>query len=213
VDPKIKHYDYFIIPILLLAIFISFSFNKKNSFDSNDAISNNQLQKFSDTLFQSGDIIFRDGRGIISNIFRRLSLKDPKYSHAGIIHVENKNIFVYHMLGGEGGKNNTMRKERIESFCNSFQSNGFGVYRTDQNAASIDSLATVYYNKHIVFDDKFNLSTDDQMYCTELIYKILKEVSGQDNFLPLTAFSGTKYIACDDIFLSSHLRLIQNRKY
>ena len=167
---------------------------------------------FSDSLLKSGDIIFREGRGIISNVFRRLSLKDPRYSHAGIIHIEKGDIYVYHMLGGEEGKNNIMRKERIESFCNANQSNAFGIYRTDQIAKNIDSLTTDYFEKQVVFDDKFNLETDDEMYCTELVYKVLREVSGKNNFLPLTTISGTQYISCADIYLSSHLRLIQSNR-
>lgn len=158
-----------------------------------------------DSLFQSGDLIFRDGRGFISMAFRKLSLKDPRYSHAGIIHREAGEIYVYHVLGGEGGSCNTMRKEPLVSFCSPFQSNGFGVYRTDQDADRIDSLASVFFNRKIEFDEAFDLVSDEKMYCTELVYKILTRVSGIDNFLPLTTLSGVRYESCDNIYLSPHV--------
>jgi hypothetical protein len=50
------------------------------------------------------------------------------------------------------------------------------------------------------------------MYCTELVYKILKKVSGKDNFLPLTNFSGVLYESCDNIYLSPHVVKIYTGK-
>src|SRR3954465_12223690 len=50
---------------------------------------------------KSGDIIFRHGKGIISDFFARLSEKDHRYSHAGIIHIENNIVYVYHLTGGD----------------------------------------------------------------------------------------------------------------
>ena len=165
------------------------------------------------TLFHSGDIIFRDGRGVISSAFRRLSLTDPRYSHAGIIHKENGVVYVYHILGGERNPNNKMRKDLLSYFCSPLQSNSFAVYRMDQNGKKIDSLAAYYFLKKLEFDTGFNLATDNKMYCTELIYKILIMVSGQDNFLPLTTISGLKYEACDNIYLSSHSKKIYSINY
>jgi hypothetical protein len=166
-----------------------------------------------DSLFKSGDIIFRDGRGIISSAFRKLSLRDPRYSHAGIIHREGHRLFVYHLIGGEGNKDNSMRKDDITDFCSTLQANSFAIYRTDQDGSTIDSLAGNYFEQHLQFDTRFDLSTNDKMYCTELVYKILKQVSAQDNFLSLTTLSGVKYVSCDDIYLSSHSKKIYSQEY
>jgi hypothetical protein len=160
--------------------------------------------KIPDSLFHSGDLIFRDGKGFISKAFRKLSLTDPHYSHAGIIHRESNNLFVYHIIGGEGKLNSKMRKEKLADFCSSSLSDGFAVFRTDLKGAAIDSLAGYYYSKKISFDTDFNLDTDDKMYCTELLYKVLEKVSGRNNFITLTHLSGFTYVACDNIYMSLH---------
>lgn len=164
------------------------------------------------SLFHSGDIIFRDGRGAISSLFRNCSLNDPCYSHAGIIHEERGQFYVFHVIGGEGNEG-IMRKDKIVDFCRSEQAYSFAVYRTDQDNYKIDSLAKKYYDNHLRFDPQFDLNSDDKMYCTELIFKILQQVTGENNFLPLTTFAGVSYCACDNIYLSPHLKKIYTHIY
>ena len=194
-------------------LMLSFSQKHKSSvnFKNVNEIDNNSPLYLNDSLFHSGDIIFRDGRGIISNAFKKFSLTDPRYSHAGIIHKENGKTFVYHIIGGHEDKN--MKKEPLTEFCNHIQANAFAVYRTNLDGDKIDFFAKHYYEKNIKFDNDFNLNTDDKMYCTELIYKILTRVSGEINFLPLTTISGIKFEACDNIYLSPHLKKIYSYDY
>jgi hypothetical protein len=167
---------------------------------------------FPDSLFHNGDIIFRDGRGVISTIFRNMSLTDQSFSHGGIIHIEGTQCYVYHVIGGEG-RNSVMRKEKIENFCNRNEAASFAIFRTDLDGKKIDSAAGIYYNKRILFDDKFDLHTDDKMYCTELIYKIFTRLSANNNFIPLTTVNNVSYCSCDNIFLSPHLNRIYSYNY
>ena len=161
---------------------------------------------------QSGDIIFRDGRGFMSSAFRKLSLTEPAYSHTGIIHRIDKKLYVYHLIGGENNPDGLMRLERIENFLNPENALAFAVYRSDLDNSEIDSLAGVFYNAKIKFDMDFDLATDDRMYCTEMVYKILCSVSRMDNYLPLSKISGHSYIACDNIYLSRHMTNIITSK-
>jgi hypothetical protein len=152
---------------------------------------------------QSGDIIFRDGRGAISSIFRNMSLTNQSYSHAGIIHIENNIPFVFHIIGGEGRKS-IIRKELLSEFCSNREALSYAIYRTDLENWKIDSFAGELYRQKIMFDTKFDLLTDDKMYCTEFVYKVLVKASGKDNFLPLTTVNNITYCACDNLFLSPH---------
>ncbi len=212
-----KKYPDIFLMVLLVGASMFFSFSTKNRIDSNVVLNKSALKinnpVIPDTLFRSGDLIFRDGRGFISSVFRRLSLIDPRYSHAGIIHKEDGKLYVFHIIGGEGSKNNQMRKDPFADFCSPLQSNAIAVYRTDLNGKRIDALAEYYFSKKIEFDTDFNLETDDKMYCTELIYHILKKVSGQNNFLPLSTISGIKYASCDNIYLSIHSKKIFSIAY
>src|SRR5689334_9587573 len=65
---------------------------------------------------ESGDVVFRLGHGFISESMRKFSLKDPRYSHAGIISIENGKPVVYHLLGGESSVS-ILQKESLEKFC------------------------------------------------------------------------------------------------
>lgn len=170
------------------------------------------LLQLPDSIIQSGDIIFRDGRGVISMIFRNTSLNDQSYSHAGFIHKEGPETYVYHIIGGESDSS-VMRKEKISDFCSRREAYAFGIYRSGLNESKIDSLAGHYFSQQLRFDDKFDLLTDNKMYCTELVYKILTTVSKVDNFLPLTTVRNVSYCSCDNIFLSPHIKKIYSYKY
>lgn len=167
-------------------------------------------------LLQNGDLIFRHGRGFVSNAFRQLSLRDHRYSHAGIVHLEQGKVFIYHCIGGEENLSNKMRKESLEEFCKPEFVHSFGIYRTDLDASALNTLDAEVgelYKKGLEFDMDFDMKTDGKMYCTEMIYKELIKVSGDKNFLPLTKFSGKTYASCDNIYLSPHCRKIYAYSY
>jgi hypothetical protein len=167
-------------------------------------------------LLRSGDLIFRDGKSFISHALKQFNRKDDRYSHAGIIHKEGDQTYVYHCIGGEGNENNKMMKEKLSSFCADTHVNAFAIYRPalefDQ-LRLIDSLAGNYFNQGIEFDSKFNLEDSRRMYCTELIYKVFKEALGNDNFISLTNMAGVTYVSCDDIFLHSQMQELYSYSY
>ncbi|MFN8143084.1 MAG: YiiX/YebB-like N1pC/P60 family cysteine hydrolase [Bacteroidia bacterium] len=167
-------------------------------------------------LLHSGDIIFRHGRGFISNAFLKFSLKDPRYSHAGIIEIENGNIFVYHCIGGEENKSNKMKKESLAEFCRADRIHSFGIFRTDlgkEALAKIRNEVQAFYSNGLEFDTDFDLRSDNKMYCTEMVYKLLQDASGDKNYIPLTHVSGRTFVSCDNIYLSHHCTGIYSYNY
>lgn len=163
-----------------------------------------------DTLkLQSGDLVFREGIGYISRTLKQFNRADKRFSHAGIIHIQDNEAFVYHCIGGEGNPDNRMKMEKLSSFCASKEALAFGIYRPDLSASlskAVDSLATSYWRKGLEFDTHFDLESNDKMYCTELIYKIYDEVLRENNFVPLTSISGTTYVSCDNIFMQKQVK-------
>ncbi|MBL0103858.1 MAG: hypothetical protein IPP51_08935 [Bacteroidetes bacterium] len=129
------------------------------------------------SLVKSGDIILRDGNSFISDVMRDFSQKDKRYSHAGIIHIEAGNIFVYHILPAEKGHSSFMLKEPIALFCNDLDNNSYAIYRTKADGVAVDRKAGLLYQSHPQFDTQFSLSTDDKLYCTELVYKVFLSAS------------------------------------
>ena len=165
---------------------------------------------------RTGDLIFRHGRGFISNALMSLGRHEQKFSHAGIVAIEAGETFVYHAIGGEENKSNRLRKDPLRLFCDPTAVHSFGVFRTDlaqDNLERIVSEVNAFYREGLEFDTHFDLETDDKMYCTELIYKVFKKVLGNENYLSLSAFSGKKFIGCDDLYLNEHSRLIYLYQY
>lgn len=150
---------------------------------------------------QSGDLIFRNGRGMISRTFRAFNRKSPLYSHAGIIHVQNGKIYVIHLIDG-GSRDGQIQMEPIQKFCSYIECSLYGIYRTKIDGERINLAALSFVMKGIHFDSAFDLVSDDRMYCTEFVYKSL-QTAAPDFFLPLNSISGKPYVACDDLFLAS----------
>lgn len=168
------------------------------------------------STLRSGDLIFRHGRGAISNMLMTFSRKDPKYSHSGIVSIENKKVFVYHAIGGEENVSNKLRKDPLMVFCNPNDVHSFGIYRLDLNSFQLqemDSMAKSYYKLGLEFDTKFDLATDEKMYCSEFVYKMIMGVARNGNYLSLSAVSGMKFIACDGLYLNAHSQSIYSYIY
>lgn len=165
---------------------------------------------------REGDLIFREGKGVISEAMKRLSLKDSRYSHAGIIHFLNDEPYVIHAMGGEYNPLGKIRIEKLSAFCTPEICYGFGIYRTDFTSAEIQQFIRVaedFRQKQLIFDTDFDLDSDDKLYCTELIYKTIQRIRPEENFVTLSRIAGKSYVACDDIYLSKNITFIHSTRY
>ncbi|MEO5570258.1 MAG: YiiX/YebB-like N1pC/P60 family cysteine hydrolase [Bacteroidia bacterium] len=201
--------------ILITAVVFLLPLLYKKSLSRNAAVTSskerNVIPELTKCKFQNGDIILRSGKGFISDVFRQFSLHDKKYSHAGIISIEQNKIFVYHITGGKSNHENELKKELIDSFCNEKENTSFGVYRYDFTAVEKERMVTnmqTFSKKKIVFDSHFDLATDTAMYCTELVYKVVEAATGNRQFLRCTIVDGTKFIAPDNLYLNQHAKMI-----
>jgi hypothetical protein len=152
----------------------------------------------------SGDIVFRLGHGYISETLKNISQKNKRYSHAGIISVENGVPYVYHLIGSESG-NETLRRDMLTDFCLPSAAQCYALYRFDDaalNRDSIDALNRYFFKRSLPFDKRFDLNTDSAMYCTEYVSKILSYASGGKFLIISSELSGFRFIGCDDIYLN-----------
>jgi hypothetical protein len=143
-----------------------------------------------------------------------LNQKEKKYSHAGILTIENRNVYVYHSIGGEENKSNKLRKDLLSTFCNPATVYSFGIYKpllSLKERRAIDSIADNYFKSAMEFDTDFDLQNDDRMYCTEFVYKIFEKV--HPNYFSFSRFSGKDYIACDDLYINRNCSLIYSYHY
>ena len=163
----------------------------------------------------SGDLILRTGRDFTSDIMRRVSKADTTYSHCGIAVWENDSLFVYHALGGEWNPDEKIRRDAFEIFCNPYGNRGIGIYRYNINDVAKSNLikSAQKYSAKVLFDNRFDLSTDDRMYCSEYVYKCLKGAIGDSLQIPTSIFNQVKYVAIDNLFINDIAKEIRRLKY
>ena len=155
-------------------------------------------------MIASGDLILRTGNDFTSQSLRSLNQRDQTYSHCGIASIENDSVFVYHSLGGDWNPDQKIRRDPIEVFGEPYSNRGIGIYRFPLSPSEIGNLMITVKRLHdmgIMFDMKFDLKSNDHMYCAEFVYKsFVMGTNGKLQFSTshIGAFS---FIGVDDIFL------------
>ncbi len=167
-------------------------------------------------LVRQGDLILRTGRDFASETFRQLSQHDKTYSHCGIAAIEHDSVFVYHSIGGEWNPDQKLRRDPFELFCNPYENRGFGIYRYKLSPAENKSLCETvrqFYKKQVMFDLKFDLSTDDRMYCSEFVYKSVARATRDSIVIPVTVFANKRFVTIDDLFTNPWCNVIKRIKF
>jgi hypothetical protein len=157
------------------------------------------------SFVKPGDLIVRTGNDFTSESLRNFCETDQTYSHCGIASIENDSVFVYHALGGEWNPDQKLRRDPFEFFCDPIGNRGFGIFRfkmdRDQITA-LDSIARSWYRKGIMFDMKFDLVSDDRMYCAEFVSKAIARGSKDSIKFQTTRIDKFEFIGVDNLFLN-----------
>ncbi len=154
---------------------------------------------------KQGDLIMCTGKDFTSELMRLSSANDKTYSHCGIASFENDSFFVYHALGGEWNPDQKLRRDAFELFCNPYENRGIGIFRYTLNKNTGSKLFKIIqklYADGVMFDMRFDLSSDDRMYCSEFVYKSVERAIDYKITLPLTTFKGAKFVAPDNLYLN-----------
>ena len=165
---------------------------------------------------RTGDIVLRCGHGLLSDLFRNTSITEKLYSHAGLIVVDNGVPYVYHAIGEGGHGNGGIKKEILRSFCSDLVSKRFALYRTE--LSSDEMKKTVHeINRRIIetyaFDEKFDWTTDDALYCTEFIAKVLEQSTCFRIRFELDSLKGIPYLALDKLYQNKCFTQLQSDSY
>ena len=156
------------------------------------------------SVIQSGDIITRTGNDFTSESLRELNQRDKTFSHCGIASIENDTVFIYHALGGEFNPDQKIKREPLLLFGEAYNNRGIGVFRYGFTTAEVSELLTAakqWYNDGIMFDMKFDLQSNDRMYCAEYVYKALLAATHGKLDIHKSHIKQIEYIGVDDLFL------------
>lgn len=167
-----------------------------------------QISDISKTV-KTGDLVLRTGNDFTSQSLRSLNQRDQTYSHCGIASREHDSLFVYHSLGGEWNPDQRIRRDPIEVFAEPYSNRGIGIYRFSLTDKDISSLMVTVKRLHemgIMFDMKFDLKSNDHMYCAEFVYKSFVMGTGGKLHFRTSHIGNFEFVGVDDLFLEPHCR-------
>lgn len=153
-------------------------------------------------VIKDGDIICRLGDRVWSQHFRDVSVTDRRFSHMGIIRVIDDRVTVIHAEGNTGHGTDFVEEVPLEDFIEFARA--IGVYRVrNVDGSQISNIALEYLG--VPFDWRFDMSCGLKLYCTELLYVILKRLAPEINLktihfnllgreiIPLEAISNSEH--------------------
>ena len=133
-----------------------------------------------DLVLKNGDLVFRKGRSIASRVVL-ITDRASSYSHVGVIYMLNEIPYVIHTVPDESENDiDYVKMEKLSVFFSSEKASGGSVFRLKEqykNSAKLAALtAKSYFDNKYVFDDAFNLKSENKLYCTELVWKAYQKV-------------------------------------
>jgi len=151
---------------------------------------------------EDGDIICRLGDRLWSVYFKDISPVDKRFSHLGIIRIIDEKITVINAEGRAIEGKDYVNEVDLDYFLNIAKA--IGIYRlNDFNGEIVSSTAMEYIG--YPFDWDFDIKSENKIYCTELLYIILKKIAPEielkkifqkelnKEIIPLEACSNSEY--------------------
>jgi uncharacterized protein YycO len=151
---------------------------------------------------QDGDIICRLGDRFWSAYFKDTSPIDKRFSHLGIARITEGGITVINAEGRSKEGKDSVNETDLDEFLESAVA--VGIYRLQSHDGKTLSTAAMEYIGY-PFDWNFDLQDDTKLYCTELLYAVLKKTLPEiqlltifqkelsKNIIPLEAVSNSEY--------------------
>ena len=127
-----------------------------------------------------GDLVLRCGSDFISESLSDFSQKEKLYSHSGVAMMDNGTMYIYSNMAGDINPDEIIRRDIVDSFITPFHNVAVGVYRYDITNTELEKLKTIvhtHYMNKLQFDMNFDLTTDDKMYCAEMIAKSVEQAT------------------------------------
>jgi hypothetical protein len=166
---------------LLLCYNVFFYFDRKSELKS--VTQNKAVTRLNDTelgKLHEGDFILRRGFGFFSDyISTTLNQGTIDVTHAGILVKKGEEWFVIHSLSSDVTDVDGVQIQPLKTFLYYSEPHKIIVTRAkNANLATgkkVALLAEAYLQKQIPFDHTGIIDDDSELFCTELIWKILEK--------------------------------------
>jgi len=126
--------------------------------------------EFSPEKFENGDVIFVNGKSWRSKAVTFFFRHPAGFSHSGVVRIKQGVPFVIHA----SPERESVEMEPLEDFLSPMEIDRAAVYRLKGgkgNAERASRTAWNYYIEKRPFDTLFDTNNEDEIYCTELIWK------------------------------------------
>ena len=163
------------------------------------------------SMLRSGYLVLRMGLGADSRILAQMNQKNKSYSHCGIVMIEHGYPFVYHSIGGEDNPEERLRRDSANFFFSPKHNTALAIVQYDLSNKELDELGKVvrtYYQQRPKFDMKFDLKTDDKLYCAEFVYKAVNKAVKDTSYITTTSVAGYRFVGIDDLFVNRHAHMV-----
>jgi hypothetical protein len=158
-----------------------------------------QEQELIDYL-KDGDIICRLGGKIWSPIFAEISPNDKRFSHIGVVRIRDDFVSVIHVEGVSSDKRGYTKNAPLKEFLQAART--IGIYRVKNIDGYLLSDAAIGY-LGLPFDWDFDMEDSAKLYCTELLYVVLKSLDSSIILNTIWLEAVGKYILPIDIVSQS----------
>jgi hypothetical protein len=163
--------------------------------------------RFEAADFASGDLIFRRGRSLVSRVVLAVD-GGSEYSHVGLISVTGGQVWVLHTVPPEEPEQSGgTLAEPLSVFLSPDKATAAALYRPRDSGAAAERAAWRFVRAHKPFDSAFDLSTPNELYCTEMVWRAYRE-AGID-LAPPDPDRKEKYLLPSRLLRSPYLRRIQ----
>lgn len=123
-----------------------------------------------------GDLVFRRGDSLASAAV--LTVDPGRYSHVGMVVQSPQGLAVVHAAPADDpAEVRLVASERLDVYLAPAAASAAAIYRS-QDAAIAEAAAAVaaeYHRRGLRFDAAFSLQSEDELYCTELVWRAFRE--------------------------------------
>ncbi len=164
-------------------------------------------------LIQDGDIILRHGYGLVSDIIVETLKEGYDISHCGIISADNDQLRVIHTVSQSISDFDGVQVQPLRPFVHQSHRNSIIIVRfkwpNGDAGRRISRKANDYLNQKIPFDNSFNIHDDKELYCSELIWRIIKDEFNV-NIFPDMSETTKKYLNFSNFYNPEFFEIIIN---
>ncbi len=154
------------------------------------------------SVLRSGDLLLRKGQSFVSGLAARMSIGEQRFSHVGVLVWEAGHLTVIHAVENLDRGFDGVVQQEVRDYLP--EATDWAVYRlemssTERQAVALKALSFVH-NADFTFDRDFDLKTADQLYCSELVWRLLQGTSLAGRVKPKASFINGLFISISDTY-------------